>query len=116
MQPYQEFVALTKKVLCQVHHTFHPVQGNLWRCTHTRESEVEIKKRLQESYSDRERIFAEHREVRDLLELRAGYAAQGGSKVQTGLSLNQVYMFILNAWNSTKGASHTYDHSWTEKD
>ena len=25
-----------------VHHTFHPVQRDLWRCAHTRESQVEI--------------------------------------------------------------------------
>ena len=76
VQPHQEFITLTEKILCQVHHTFHPVQGNLWRCTHTRESQVEIQKSLQGSYSERKRIFAEHREVRDLLEFRADYDAQ----------------------------------------
>ena len=32
----------TEKILCQIHHTIQPVQGNLWRGTHTRESQVEI--------------------------------------------------------------------------
>ena len=44
VQHHQEFIFLTEKNLCQVYHTFHPVQGNLWRCTHTRGSQVEIQK------------------------------------------------------------------------
>ena len=99
---------------------------------------------LGESCSERERIFAEHREVRDLLELRADFAAQGEnaalsklseaechttllleeqknhflsearSRLQTGLSINQAYGFIRNAWNSTRRISFLTLHG--EKD
>ena len=47
VQPQQEFITLTEKVLCHARHTFRPVQGNLWRCTRTKESRAEIQKSLQ---------------------------------------------------------------------
>ena len=44
--------------------------------THTRESRAKIQKSLQESSCERERVFTEHREVREFLELQADHAAQ----------------------------------------
>ena len=32
MQPHPGFISLIEKILCQVHHTFQPVQGNPWQC------------------------------------------------------------------------------------
>ena len=66
---------MTENILCQVHHTFQPAQGDLWRCTHTRESQVQIQMFLRGLFP-RERIFTEHRLIRDFLELQAGHAAQ----------------------------------------
>ena len=35
--PIQDLSLSHGKMLCQVHHTFQSVQGDLWRCTHTTE-------------------------------------------------------------------------------
>ena len=40
------------------HHTFQPLQRNLWRCTHTRKSQVETRKHYMKSYSERENAFS----------------------------------------------------------
>ena len=37
--PIQDLSLSHGKMLCQVHHTFQSVQGDLWRCTHT----IEVK-------------------------------------------------------------------------
>ena len=44
VQPRSEFITLTEKVLRDVHHTFLPVRGDPWRCSHTRENQVEIQR------------------------------------------------------------------------
>ena len=64
------------KILCHAHHTV-PVTGKpVAMCSHKRKSSRDPK-RLQESYSARETVFGEHREVRDYLELRTDEAAEG---------------------------------------
>ena len=44
VQTHSRFITLTQKMLSHVHHTFQPVREDPWRCTHTRESQVEIQK------------------------------------------------------------------------
>ena len=39
--------------MCKVRRIFQPVQGNLWRCTHTRESQVEIQKYYRTLFRER---------------------------------------------------------------
>ena len=51
-------------------------QPKLRRCTRPKEGRAEIQKSLQESFSERERIFSGNREGQDFLELRADKAAQ----------------------------------------
>ena len=59
----------------QVHYTFQPVQGHQWRCTHTRESQVEIQMFYRSLFPREKRIFTEHRDICDFLELQADHAA-----------------------------------------
>ena len=83
VQPHREFIIPTEKNLCQVYHTFYPVQGNLWRCTHIRGSQFEIQKGHR-SFIPRERengFSPNIGEVRDLHEVRADYAIS--EKVET---------------------------------
>ena len=41
VQTHHEFITLTEKVSCQVHHFSDPVQGNLRQCSKTKESEAD---------------------------------------------------------------------------
>ena len=73
----------------------HPLflQGNLLRCIHKRKWSRDPKS-LQESCSERERIFNEHREVRDFLELR-DQAAQGEQAALSKLSEAEYHSRLL---------------------
>ena len=63
--------------LRHVHHPSLPVRGDPCGCAHTRASEVEIQMCCRSLISDKERIFSEHREIRDFLQLRVDHDAQG---------------------------------------
>ena len=71
----QEFISLIEKVLSLDHLAFR-AQGNLWKTSHTNGNRAETQKSMQESHSAREREFAERREVRDSVRLRADQAAE----------------------------------------
>ena len=42
VQPHPRSITPTENMLSHVHLTVLPVQGDLWRCAHTRESQVEV--------------------------------------------------------------------------
>ena len=90
-------MTLTEKILSHVHHTLQPLQGEMWRRTHTKQSQVEINMFFQESCSEteRQRICIEHREIRDFLELQADYAAQGVQAPLSKLSKAEYHTMLL---------------------
>ena len=82
-------------MLCQVHHTFQPIQSDLWRCTHTGESQVWMF--FQESYSERESevFFTERRETHDFLQWQADQAAQGEQAALTKICEAEYHTRLL---------------------
>ena len=64
-------------MLCQVHHTFQPIQSDLWRCTHTGECQVWM---FFSGVLFRERVrefFFWASRTHDFLQWQADQAAQG---------------------------------------
>ena len=89
MQTHHEFITLTDKIPCKVHHFSDRVRGNLHWSSHTKESQAE-------SFIPTQReFFGERQQVQGLLEIRANQAARGEQGALSKLSEAEYHTRIL---------------------
>ena len=109
VQTHHEFITQTENIPCQVHHFSGIVQGNLRKkFSHKRKS-------IRESDADTGRVFGEHQEVQELLEIRANRAARGEQEALSKLSEAEYHTrFILKERRSHTPSELKWGETSTE--